>query len=246
MTYSSAHPIFPDSPVPLYAQLSDLMRQRILRGIWPSGTKVPSLEALVAEFQVARVTVRQAIEILTREGLVSPQRGRGTFVTHVVQSERSLKLETSLLGLADAYRHDKPKLSLLEDAGVQPQLTSADGLAAPAYQFMRRVHSRDSEPYCVAALFMDHRVFRLAPKRFRQETVIPVLLDLPQVVITSAKQTLRISTADMEMSRLLNVSVGSPVAEVRRVCVGPDGTVLYLGEITYRGDFIQFEMQLTL
>jgi GntR family transcriptional regulator len=230
----------------LYAQLSDLMRQRILRGIWLSGSKVPSLEALVAEFQVARVTVRQAIEVLTREGLLSPQRGRGTFVTALVQSERSLKLETSLLGLADAYRHDKPNLTLLEDSGVQPQLTLADGLAAPAYQFMRRVHSRDSQPYCVAALFIDHRVFRLAPKRFRKETVIPVFLDLPQVVIASAKQTLRISTADLEMSRLLNVSVGSPVAEVRRVCVAPDGTVLYLGEVTYRGDFIQFEMQLTL
>jgi GntR family transcriptional regulator len=36
------------------------------------------------------------------------------------------------------------------------------------------------------------------------------------------------------------------VAEVRRVCLSPDGTVLYLGQITYRGDFIQFEMALTL
>ena len=57
---SSAHPIFPDSPVPLYSQLADLLRQRVLRGLWGPGTKVPSLEALVAEFQVARVTVRHA------------------------------------------------------------------------------------------------------------------------------------------------------------------------------------------
>jgi GntR family transcriptional regulator len=40
--------------------------------------------------------------------------------------------------------------------------------------------------------------------------------------------------------------VGSPVAEVRRIVQSSDGTVLYLGQITYRGDFIQFEMQLTL
>jgi GntR family transcriptional regulator len=36
------------------------------------------------------------------------------------------------------------------------------------------------------------------------------------------------------------------VAEVRRICLSPDGSVLYLGEITYRGDFIEFSMQLTL
>jgi GntR family transcriptional regulator len=86
----------------------------------------------------------------------------------------------------------------------------------------------------------------LAPKRFRKETVVPVLMDLPEVKIDSARQTLRISTADLEVARLLNIAVGAPVAEVRRVCLSPDGTVLYLGQITYRGDFIQFEMALTL
>ena len=67
--------------MPRYAQLADLLRQRIARGVWPPGTQLPSLEALMQEFDVARVTVRQAIDLLAREGLVSPQRGRGTFVT---------------------------------------------------------------------------------------------------------------------------------------------------------------------
>jgi GntR family transcriptional regulator len=243
---TNAHPIFADSPVPLYAQLADLLRQRILRGVWAPGEKVPSLDALVEEFQVARVTVRQAIEILTREGLLLPQRGRGTFVTDQVQPERSLTLETSLQGLAEAYRNDKPQLTLIEEAGVQPPLVPLDGKAAPAYHFMRRVHSRDDEPYCIASIYIDQRAFRLSPKRFRKETVVPVLMDLPEVKIESARQTLRISTADLEVARLLNIAVGAPVAEVRRVCLSPDGTVLYLGQITYRGDFIQFEMALTL
>ncbi len=242
----TAHPLFADSPVPLYAQLADLLRQRVLRGSWVADSKVPSLQALVAEFQVARVTVRQAIEILTREGLLLPQRGRGTFVTDLVQQERSLTLETSLKGLADAYRNDKPQLTLIEEAGVQPRLTPADGRAAPAYHFLRRVHSRSENPYCVASIYIDQRTFRLAPKRFRKETVIPVLLDLSEVQIASAHQTLRISTADVEIARLLGVAAGSPVAEVRRVCLAPNGTVLYLGLITYRGDFIRFDMALTL
>ena len=243
---NTTHPIFADSPIPLYLQLANLLRQRVQQGLWTPGAKVPSLEALVAEFQVARVTVRQAIDILTREGVLLPQRGRGTFVTDQRQPERTLTLETSLQGLADAYRNDKPKLTLLEESGVQPAITQIDGLAAPAYHFMRRVHSRNDEAYCVASIFIDQRTFRLAPRRFRQETVVPVLVDLPKVVIASARQTLRISTADVEMAHLLNVPVSSPVAEVRRVCLSPDGTVLYLGQITYRGDFIQFEMHLTL
>jgi GntR family transcriptional regulator len=242
----SAHFIFQDSPMPLYAQLADLLRQRILRGLWKPGDKLPSLEILVEEFQVARVTVRQAVDILTREGLLSPQRGRGTFVTEKAPIERSLKLETSLQGLAEAYRHDKPQLNLIEETGVIPSLEPTDGKAATAYQHLRRVHSRAGEAYCVASIYLDKRVFQLSPKRFRQETVVPVLLDLPKVIIATAQQSLRIGTADVEVARLLNVPLNSPVAEVRRIFVSPEGTVLYLGNITYRGDFIQFEMKLTL
>ena len=46
----------------LYVQLADLFRQRILKGVWKQGDRLPSLEELAAEFEVARVTVRQAIE----------------------------------------------------------------------------------------------------------------------------------------------------------------------------------------
>ena len=56
---------FNNSPLPRYAQLADLLRQRIARGVWKEGDLLPSLDALAAEFGVARVTVRQAIERLT-------------------------------------------------------------------------------------------------------------------------------------------------------------------------------------
>lgn len=238
------HPVFHDSPVPRYAQLAELLRQRIARGVWAQGHKVPSLEALVAEFQVARVTVRQAVDLLARDGLLSPQRGRGTFVTGQPGQDRSLRLETSLRGLADAYRHDRPQLTLIEEAGAVPPLRPADGAAAPKYQFMRRVHSRNGQAYCVISIYLDSRVFRLAPRRFRSETVVPVLLDLPAVTIARARQTLHIASADVEVARQLGIAVNAPVAEVRRVCNAPDGTVLYLGEVTYRGDYIHFEMDL--
>ncbi|MGH8707735.1 MAG: hypothetical protein ACREVD_06715 [Burkholderiales bacterium] len=38
--------------------------------------------------------------------------------------------------------------------------------------------------------------------------------------------------------------IGAPVAEIRRVFCGPDGTVIYLGELAYRGDFIRLDIDL--
>ena len=93
--------ILDNAQVPLYVQLADLFRQRIAKGVWKEGDKLPSLERLVAEFEVARVTVRQAVDRLTRDGLVSPQRGRGTFVTGAPRDDRWLRVETSLRNLAD-------------------------------------------------------------------------------------------------------------------------------------------------
>jgi GntR family transcriptional regulator len=48
----------------------------------------------------------------------------------------------------------------------------------------------------------------------------------------------------MEVAGLLEIPLNAPIAEVRRVFTAPDGTVLYLGEITYRGDYIHLEMNL--
>lgn len=236
--------LFGDSPVPRYSQLSTLFRRRIERGLWPPGARLPTLEALMAEFGVARVTIRQAVNLLAREGLVSAQRGRGTFVTAHPARQRGLRLATTLAALADMYRDDEPKLTLIEETSAMPHLTAEDGLPAPRYRYMRRVHSREGEAYCAISIYLDERVFRKAPARFRRHTVIPVLLELPGVRIAQAWQTLTIGAADVEVARLIGMPVNSPVAEVRRVCRDAAGTVIYLGEVTYRGDYIHFEMDL--
>src|SRR6185436_15897641 len=137
-----------DSPVPRYAQLADLLRGRIARGVWQAGATLPSIEALMREFDVARVTVRQAVNLLAREGLLSPQRGRGTFVQAQPARAQPLRMGMTLRDLAKAYRHDKPKLTLIEQARALPRLGAGDGKAAPRYHFMRRVHSRGGEAYC--------------------------------------------------------------------------------------------------
>ena len=238
------HRLFGDSPLPRYVQLADLLRQRIARGQWREGDRLPTLAALTEEFDVARVTARQAVDVLAREGLLSAQQGRGTFVTGSPPRGRHLRLQTSLHELAEVYRHDRPRLTLIEEADAVPAIEAREGRAAGRYHFMRRVHSRDGEPYCVISIYLEHGVFRMAPKRFRTETVIPVLLELPRVKIARANQTLVISAADVEVASLINIPVNAPVAEVRRVCVDAKGTVLYLGEVTYRGDFIRLEMDL--
>lgn len=99
-----------------------------------------------------------------------------------------------------------------------------EGTPAPRYRFLRRVHSRNGQAYCVNSIYLDERVFRKAPTRFRRHTMVPVLLDLPGVRIAHAWQTLSIGTADQEVARLIGMPVNAPVAEVRRVCQDAAGS----------------------
>ncbi len=236
--------ILDKAQVPLYVQLADLFRQRIVKGVWRQGEKLPSLEKLGAEFEVARVTVRQAIERLTRDGLVSPQRGRGTFVTGAPPDKRWLKVETTLQNLADVYRDTLPAILNIDESARMPRLTESDGVPAERYVYMRRVHAHQGCPYCVIDIYLDAAIFARHPVRFRRETVIPLLMEMASVKIVSARQVLTISTADLEVARHLGTSVNAPVAEVRRVFNGPRRRVIYLGEVTYRGDFVHMEIDL--
>lgn len=236
--------ILDNAQVPLYVQLADLFRQRIAKGVWQHGDKLPSLEQLVDEFGVARVTVRQAIARLARDGLLKPQRGRGTFVTGAPQSNRWLRVETTLQSLADVYRDTRPKILNIDEGTRVPLLSPQDGVRAEQYVYMRRVHSRQGRPYCVIGIYLDATIFALAPKRFRAQTVIPLLMEMPTVRIVSARQVLTIGTADLEVARHLDIAVNAPVAEVRRVFTGPKRRVIYLGEVTYRGDFVHMEIDL--
>ena len=235
---------FLESPVPRYVQLADVMRQRIARGTWPQGHRLPSLEELMAEFGVARVTVRQAADLLAREGLLSPQQGRGTFVTGAPERERIINVVTTLDALARIYEDTQPKIVNIDESTGSPPLVPAEGSPAPSYAFMRRVHSRDGRPYCVINIWLDERIFRKSPAAFRAKTVIPLLKNMKSVRIATAHQVLTISAADLEVARLLGVPMNSPVAEVRRVFKDAAGTVIYLADVTYRGDAIRLEMDL--
>jgi GntR family transcriptional regulator len=236
--------ILDNATVPLNVQLAELFRQRIVKGVWKEGEKLPSLDKLVEEFEVARVTVRQAVDRLARDGLVSPERGRGTFVTGAPSSDRWLRVETSLRNLADVYRDTHPTVLNIDESTRSPRLVEGDGVAAPRYVYMRRVHAHEGRPYCVIDIYLDAEIFARHPVRFRRETVIPLLTAMPSVKIRTARQVLTISTADLEVAHHLGISVNAPVAEVRRVFTGPKRRVIYLGEVTYRGDFVHVEFDL--
>ena len=67
-------------PVPPWAQVTAMMRERITSGELPPGAMVPSIVALHQEFGIAKTTARKVLAALRDEGLIVTTPGWGSFV----------------------------------------------------------------------------------------------------------------------------------------------------------------------
>ena len=70
-----------NSGIPLYVQLQQQIRQRILSGQLQHGVQLPSVRDLSAELHINPLTVAKVYQILEREGFVETRRGIGTYVS---------------------------------------------------------------------------------------------------------------------------------------------------------------------
>jgi len=94
------------SPVPLYHQLQEILRGQLARKVFDVGGKLPSEHELCHDYGVTRPTVRQALEGLVREGLITKRHGKGAFVTAPPQPVGIF----SVAGTSEAFAAQKLKV----------------------------------------------------------------------------------------------------------------------------------------
>ncbi|WP_229333022.1 GntR family transcriptional regulator [Halomonas sp. KAO] len=234
---------FTRSHLPMYAQLAALLRQRISAGEWDLNERLPTVENLIAQYQVARSTVRQAIGILEHEGLIWRKQGKGTYLTQGFESQPCLPLATQWGRLM--HMIEGTTMRTFSTGRVEKPLLPSDvSNEFDKWQRIQRVHSKDNIPYCVIDLYIADRIYDLDPLRFESELAMRVISELDSVEVGSAHQTLTISAANTQLAELLDIEFASPVAEVKRVVEDALGRVFYYSEITYRGDFVRFDIDL--
>ncbi len=90
-----------DENKPIYIQIADNISDKILRGEWKQGSRIPSVREWGAQIGVNPNTVARSYEILSDRKLIFKQRGVGFFVTNdavdvIKKSERVKFLEDEL------------------------------------------------------------------------------------------------------------------------------------------------------
>ncbi|MCI5109468.1 MAG: GntR family transcriptional regulator [Marivita sp.] len=233
------------SNVSRYIQLASLFRQRIESGEWEVGSKIPTVKELSDQCGVATMTIRQALATLEKDGLIERYRAKGTFVLDRPKRDLWCEVNTDWTGMLIA--RDNATIKILSDERnvPLPRYEGHIGNPAPGYRHLRRVHIRDGISFLLADIYVDERVCpQIDEADYSRVTAMRLVSDIPGQTIVDANQIVTISSADLETSDTLNVSIGEPVAKVQRMAVNQQGDIILLANGIYRGDMMKIEFKL--
>jgi len=220
------------------------MRQRIESDQWRLGLKIPTLVELEKEFQVARVTVRQAIEILHEEGLLHCQQGRGTFVVDKPHSRHWVKLATDWNVLVASIKENVLRRIKVDNPPAFPVLAEGEGKLAPGYVYLRSLQFKNDQPYGLVNVHLANHIYERDPEAFMEHPALCVLVELTDVGVQHAHQTVVIGGANLEQADLLKIALNASTAECRCIVIDDFGIAIYVADITYRSDAIKLHIDL--
>ncbi len=229
-----------NSPVPYYYQIEEWIRQLIARGELRQGDMIESELSLAERLGVSRITVRQALNDLTEQGLLVRRRALGTVVA---EQRQSLILSRSQLrGLSEEMAVGGMSVTsqVLEQQVVPAaeDVQQALGLQAGAQVVLiRRLRYTDGLPLCVEICYHPTELFpKLADMDLSNRSIYAILEQEYQRRPVTAKDTIIADTAQGSIARWLHVTHGAPVMRIQRISWDGSGVAVEYTVSIFRAD----------
>jgi len=212
-------PLNQQSPIPLYRQLADRIRDEIDNGVHAVATRIPSENELAQRYRIGRPTVRQATDLLVRQGKLERRRGSGTYVLPPL---RSIDL-FSLTGTSAALQRSELNVSLsLVKQPIIEQVHCNGKNGKPTEReeaFLRvdRCASVDNAPVLYETLWLSNELFPgLQNHNLENQSLSALVRDVYFLEPSSADQTFYVISADKTQSGQLQTPIGTPILRVHR------------------------------
>src|SRR5688572_11060213 len=227
-----------EAPQPLYARLRDELRAGILDGRLQPHAKLPSESEMTAAYGVSRITVRQALGDLQKEGLIVRLQGKGAFVSQAQASPQLNRLEGLAESLAAQGQAVHSKRLSMKAVRAPAELAAALELAprTEIYQ-LATLRYLDRQPLSVnVSHFAPGLGERIARIDVSGRDLIDVLeRDLGQAVSRADVEIHAVAMPKRE-AKLLQVDEGVPALRVQRLLRGAEGKPLQAETAVYRAD----------
>lgn len=234
-----------NSPIPLYYQLAEALREKIHREELRPNAQIPSERELSETYQISRMTVRQALAYLIREGSLVARHGLGTFVSEPKLAYDALHLlgfteEMMLHGAA-------PASQVLEQAIVVPPDAVAVDLALTAEAAtvkIVRLRLSLGIPLLLETVYVPAALCPgLERADLAKQSLYGLLEKMYGLRLSHARQTFETTTANSYEAQLFSIPAGLGMILLEGVTSLDTGQPVEYFKAIYRGDRFKFVME---
>lgn len=237
--------IVPMSAVPLHTQIREIIRRRVLDGSYAPHSQMPSESQMMEAFSVSRITIRQALGDLQKEGLIFKVAGKGSFVA----KPKAFQNLSRLQGFGEAmgpsgYETFSQVLSMREVAAsdvVARRLRIETGAAVYEIQRLRYLNR---EPISVDQSYFPLALGqRLAQEDLPTRDIFVILENDFGLQLTHADVQIEAISADEFLARQLHIAEASPLLRIERLTYA-DSQPIDFEFLYYRGDAFQYRLRI--
>lgn len=245
-TMQTSRPTFEfDSPIPLYQQIKDTLRSGILDGRYPPHSRMPSESELQEMFEVSRITIRQALGDLQKEGLIFKVHGKGSFVSQ----PRTVQNITSLQGFAESMSSDGHEIVnrvisfnfVAANEEVASRLALERGARVAE---IHRVRLVNREPTSYEITFLPEALGRkLQRADLATRDIFLILENDCGVALGSADLSIDAIPAHAPVTRALELKKDAPVLRVERLTYDSDRQPVDFEYLYFKGGTFQYRLR---
>jgi len=231
--------------VPYYYQLKQILSEFIKIGELKIRPLSPPERGPCSRYQVSRITIRRALDLLMQEGLICRERGRGTFVT-----KPPLEQPSQIISFTEQMKSMglKPSTRVLETRIISQDSELAERLLLRVEEeiiSIKRLRLADNEPVALENSYLPHKIYPRILSEDLTGSLTRIVEDKYHWRLKNASQTVKAVNVSTEIAKILKIKSNSPVLYVSRISFLADNRPAEYLEAYYRGDRYKLTMELT-
>ncbi|EGT3617322.1 GntR family transcriptional regulator [Clostridium perfringens] len=229
-----------NSPIPVYYQLKEMIKEKITKGTWQVGQCIASERELTEAYGVSRMTVRQALGELVQEGLLVREKGKGTFVC-----EPKVKQE-DMMSFSDIIKKAGRSLitKVLDFEVINTPDELADTFDVEKIYKINRLRLVDGEAVANEVVYIPCEYCGFVTKEDLEGSLFK-LLEEKGYVIESTESALAAVIMDEELKNLFNVDKQVPLLKSHNAALNSEGEIIYVEDAIYRSDKYVLEINIS-
>jgi len=232
--------------LPRYHRIAESLRERIRSGALAPGARLDNQRRLARSFDVTVMTLRQALEVLERDKLITRRHGLGTFVAAPSIDYDILQLRRLAGDLSAQGERVATRVLGSRSVAADRRVTTALGLAPRSrVVLLERLRLVGGRPMSLQYSFLPPRIGEEVVRADLGHTPLHQVLEFKLgIVVRSARETVSAIRLGRREARELECRVGAPAFESERVSADASGEAVVFDRVFIPGDRFRITREL--